>query len=80
MTETKSRYVIPLLVEVDSDEKQAESGSELAKRGKHNISLSNRAWKRLKLNAMKRETTASGLIEDLINEFTEDLEIEAGNG
>ena len=80
MTETKSRYVIPLLIEVDSDERRAESVSGRDQRGKHNISRSNRSWQRLKLYAMKQETTASGLIESLINEFTEDLEIEAGNG
>ena len=41
-----------------------------AKRSKHNISVSDAAWQRLQLNALKNGTTASQMIEDMILSHT----------
>jgi len=51
------------------------SRAEKTKRQKHTISITPEVWRRLKLNAMTKGETASGIIEQLIIAHTEDLGI-----
>ena len=54
---------------------KAKAKTSKVKRGKHTISLSADAWKRLQLNAMLEGVSASAIIERLILDNTENVSI-----